>query len=245
MKRLIGIGAVLSLLIFAAATTQAEPKLTFSENEFDFGYVPQHAVVSHVFWMYSSGDAPVHITKIVPGCSCTRMPVEKDILPVGDSLRLVLTFDSRMYMGEVNKHPKIYTDQADSVHALIFHAIATSRPDTINPIQVVPYKLDISQYADHVRDKIDFEIKNVSNRDLDLKLVAYPKDLVTVQLPNKVAAGQSASATVTINPDVLDKKFERSFTFQVNDKNSSRVTVPMIRKIEKPKANAAQASAGK
>jgi hypothetical protein len=232
-------------LLFAAATTQAEPKLTFSENEFDFGYIPQHAVVSHVFWIYSSGDAPVHIIKIVPGCSCTRMPVERDILPVGDSLRLVLTFDSRVYRGAVSKHPKIYTDQADSVNTLIFHANATARPDTIKPVQIVPYKLDISQYADHVRDKIDFEIKNVSNQDLDLNLVAYPKDLVTVQLPSKVAAGQSASATVTINPDVLDKNFERSFTFQVNDKDASRFTVPMIRKIEKPKTNARQASAGK
>lgn len=245
MKRTIGIGVALMLLMLTAATIQAEPKLTFSEAEFNFGYVPQHATVSHVFWLYSSGDQPLNITKIVPGCSCTRMPVEKDILPTGDSLKLVLTFDTRMYRGAVTKHPKIYTNQADSVSQLIFHAIATTRPDSLRPIQIVPYKLDISQYADHVRDRIDFEIKNVSDQDLDLQLIAFPSDLVTVDLPSKVAAGQTASGTVTLKPDALDKHFERSFTFQVSDETGSRFTVPMIRKIEKPRKSAQRVETGK
>lgn len=245
MKRMIGIGVALCMLALVATTIQAEPKLTISETDFDFGYVPQHATVSHVFWLHSTGSEPLHITKIVPGCSCMRMPIEKDVMSAGDSLRLVMTFDTRMYLGAVTKHPKIYTNQADSVSQLIFHAVATKRPDSTRPVQVIPYKLDISQYADHIRNKIDFKIQNVSDQDLDLSMVAYPSDLVTIDLPSKVAVGQAVSGTVTLKPDAIGRHFERSFTFQVDDNNSTRFTVPIIRKIEHPKKTPPQAGKGK
>ncbi len=43
------------------------PKLTISENSFDFGYAPQYAKISHVFWLHSTGSEPLRIVKVVPG----------------------------------------------------------------------------------------------------------------------------------------------------------------------------------
>ena len=54
-------------VIIAAGATLAGPNLTIDEPEFDFGFVPQHAKVSHVFWLHSTGDSTLKITKIVPG----------------------------------------------------------------------------------------------------------------------------------------------------------------------------------
>ncbi len=43
------------------------PQLTIKQDSFDFGIVPQHAKVSHTFWLYSTGDQPVEILRVVPG----------------------------------------------------------------------------------------------------------------------------------------------------------------------------------
>ena len=43
------------------------PRLTIPESKFDFGFVPQHSVVSHAFPLYSTGGKTLKITKIVPG----------------------------------------------------------------------------------------------------------------------------------------------------------------------------------
>ncbi len=45
----------------------AGPKLTMKEPEFNFGYVPQAAKISHDFWLYSTGDSTLRIIKVDPG----------------------------------------------------------------------------------------------------------------------------------------------------------------------------------
>lgn len=45
----------------------AAPRLIIPETEFDFGFVPQNAKVSHVFWLYSAGTDTLKIVKVNPG----------------------------------------------------------------------------------------------------------------------------------------------------------------------------------
>jgi hypothetical protein len=43
------------------------PKLSIPESTFDFGYAPTASTVSHTFWLYSTGDDTLRITRINPG----------------------------------------------------------------------------------------------------------------------------------------------------------------------------------
>lgn len=45
----------------------AEPALTIPESIFDFGYVPQHSKISHVFWLHSTGTDTLKILNVKPG----------------------------------------------------------------------------------------------------------------------------------------------------------------------------------
>ncbi len=42
-------------------------RLTMPETEFDFGYAPQNAKISHDFWLHSSGTSTLEILKVNPG----------------------------------------------------------------------------------------------------------------------------------------------------------------------------------
>ena len=59
------LAALVSLMLVGSAT--AAPKLTIPETEFDFGYVPQNSKVSHVFWLYSTGEDTLKVLKVTPG----------------------------------------------------------------------------------------------------------------------------------------------------------------------------------
>lgn len=58
---------VLLLVVMVASLAQAAPHLTIRDATFDFGFVPQHSKISHTFWLLSTGDDTLKITKIVPG----------------------------------------------------------------------------------------------------------------------------------------------------------------------------------
>jgi hypothetical protein len=45
----------------------AAPQLTIPETEFDFGFVPQNAKISHIFWLYSTGTDTLKILQVSPG----------------------------------------------------------------------------------------------------------------------------------------------------------------------------------
>ena len=77
------------MLLPMTALLQAGPALAIEEDSFDFGYVPQRSKIAHVFWLKSVGDETLKITKVTPGCGCTKAPLEKSELAPGDSTRLV------------------------------------------------------------------------------------------------------------------------------------------------------------
>ena len=57
----------LVLIIVSFGITWSAPRLTINNDSFDFGFIPQHSKVSHVFWLHSTGDDELKILKVLPG----------------------------------------------------------------------------------------------------------------------------------------------------------------------------------
>lgn len=61
---------VLLIMIFTIGlfgVALADPAMTIPESVFDFGYVPQHSKISHIFWLHSTGTDTLKILKVKPG----------------------------------------------------------------------------------------------------------------------------------------------------------------------------------
>jgi len=67
MKRLTFISCMMVVFLWGAVCAYAAPRLTVPESVFNFGYVPQNSTVSHVFWLYSTGDDTLKIINVAPG----------------------------------------------------------------------------------------------------------------------------------------------------------------------------------
>ncbi len=94
-----------------------------------------------------------------------------------------------------------------------------------------PYKLDLSQFGEKLRDKINFTISNVSDEKIDLTIVSYASKFFEITMPSSVDAGKTISCSLKLNKDILKQNFEKSFTIETSDSKKTRFTVPVKRQV--------------
>lgn len=95
-----------------------------------------------------------------------------------------------------------------------------------------------------------FTITNVSDTDIDLTVVSNCSGYFELDLPDKIASGESAKCKLKVYPEYLDQKFEKSFTIELGDVSKSRFTIPVQRRLigggaVKQSASAQKTSGGK
>lgn len=222
-------GSLLFTVLWAGQSLLAGPALTISEDNFDFGTIPQNCKVSHVFWLKSTGDAALEIASVVPGCGCTEAPLQKSILPPGDSTPLEVTFSSASYVGAVLKEPSIKLKGGIPDRKLRFKCNVTVLPDSTRPLVIKPVAVDLTQFGSTPRTEARVAIANVSARDLRLTVVSAPGDPLEVELPEIIPAGQSVTGVVRLKPDGLTRQFDKAITVKVSDERNSRFSIPIHR----------------
>jgi hypothetical protein len=220
---------ILTVIILTAATVSAGPILTVQPESFDFGYAPQNAKVNHLFTLTNTGNETLVIDRVVPGCGCTQAPLKDKILEAGESTELEITFSTGHYQGQVTKRPRIESNGADKPISVDIITDVITRPDSAYPVTVRPYKLDISQFGERERDRLGFNMTNVSDKDVTLTLVAYPSELMTVTLPDAIEAGATIEGEIVLLPAALDESFEKTLTLEFNDSGASRYSIPIKR----------------
>ena len=112
MKRLV----LLGLVFFVSLELWAGPKLAVSEQVFDFGEVKEGILVVHSFLLQNVGDTVLNFTR-APGvsCGCTSAPLPKMTLEPGESLPLVVRFETTGYGGyQVVKYVYVYSDDPET-----------------------------------------------------------------------------------------------------------------------------------
>ncbi len=80
-------------------------------------------------------------------------------------------------------------------------------------------------------DRAFFKITNVSDEDLDMKLVSAPYGYFQLDLPDVIKAGESVECKLMVNPEYLEKTFEKSLTFEFSDATKTRFSVPIVRRL--------------
>jgi len=167
------------------------------------------------------------------------------VLAVGDSTQLEIIFSTKKYTREVKKQPRIQTNEGppDKSVKIISHII--TRPDSTFPVRFSPYKLDLSQFGEKVRDKIEFEITNASDEPLELTLIDMPVGMFDLELPENLKAGQTKKGVLKLDKSVLETSFQKSVTIEVNDAGKTRFTIPVKRTLRNPATATKKATTGK
>jgi hypothetical protein len=145
----------------------------------------------------------------------------------------------------MKKSPRITTNEGPPDKKVNIEVDVVQHPDSTYPVVIEPYKVDLSQFSEKKVDEREFEIANVSDKDLDLTMIAFPEHLMKVDLPDQVGAGETVTGKVTLKDEALKDSFEKSFTFELNDENGTRFTVPVKRTLRTSSKGITEAKAEK
>ncbi len=231
MRRKHGILFPAVVMLVLVGSAWADPALTIPNSIFDFGQVPQNSKVSCTFWLYSTGTDTLKITDVKPGCGCTKTPLTKTVLTVGDSTDLEVIFSTGRRRGNQSKRPRIETNEGELAKYVQIKAEVITNPDSTFPIRIAPYKFDISQFGEKKVTERKFIIENVSERDIEISLVYMPEGIFRIDLPKKVKAGKTEGGRITLRDDALDDEFEKSITIELNDDKQTRFSIPVKRTV--------------
>jgi hypothetical protein len=132
------------------------------------------------------------------------------------------------------KKPSIQTNEGSELKRVEIISDILTNPDSTYPITIKPYKFNISQFGERERKKLNFKITNVSDENVEVKLVDMPEGMFKLDLPKKIKAGKTEDGSIEILDGYVSQEFKKSITIQLNDKATTRFTIPVERTIRIP-----------
>lgn len=107
-----------------AAKAKANPLTTIvlSGSHFDFGKIKKGDKVEHTYEISNTGNKPLIITAVKPGCGCTAPTYSKEPIMPGQKGKVTLSFDSSSFSGMVNKEAEVFANVERTPIVLTFSA---------------------------------------------------------------------------------------------------------------------------
>ncbi|WP_027381355.1 DUF1573 domain-containing protein [Chryseobacterium daeguense] len=106
----------------APASNQPLTSVALSESNFDFGKIKKGDKVEHVYEVTNTGNNPLVISEVKPGCGCTAPDFTKEPILPGKKGKITLHFDSTNFDGNVQKFADVYANVEKSPIKLTFTA---------------------------------------------------------------------------------------------------------------------------
>ena len=93
-----------------AAPTGPKTVISFNEEAFDFGTIPEGEVVEHTFKFKNTGKEPLTISNAKGSCGCTVPDYPKTPIMPGETAQIEIRYDTKR-LGLINKSVTITTNQ--------------------------------------------------------------------------------------------------------------------------------------
>lgn len=216
--------------MLACTSSYSQPRLEISDTDFDFGYTPLNTKLVNRFWFKSVGTDTVVINDIKTGCACAVMPLEKNRIAPGDSMRVGVFWDVKNNLGPTGRTVRIYTNASQDPLRLHMKAVVRPTLDSARPVSVKPFRCELAKSSRAVIDSISFTLTNHTDEDVSVALVSSFPDECELVLPDTIKALASSRGYVKVKPEYADMEFETSMTLLFSDQEASRLTVPIRRK---------------
>ncbi len=201
------------------------PRLKADVEVFDFGFVPQDAIVSHTFWLKNAGTAPAHIDKLIPNCGCTQVPPTDSIVAVGDSLPVEVLFGTRGMLGHVEKFVRIMSNAVGRVPALTIHATSVKNGELPPGATIAPAHMRIGKGSGTQQTRVT--VHNTGKAKLTFHTIEAPEPWILLN-PKEFSLdpGQETAVQIQVNRGSADK-FNKSVTWEASGDSLARFTLPI------------------
>jgi len=162
--------------------------------------------------------------------------LKKKELAVGDSTQIELIHHASL-RGKIRKSATVSTsDTLSGQVRLSYSGEIGSLSDSTFLVIVEPEILDFAPKDGKQETKLKTTIVNNSDQKLTLRIIDYPEDLCKPVLRSKyLKPDKKTELLVKLDRRVKLDRIEKSITFELDDKNKTRFTVPITKVVKTKK----------
>jgi hypothetical protein len=216
----------------AAKAPSEQPRLLVREAHYDYGFTPQDVKVSHEFWLINSGGDTLRLTDIKAPWKCTRAPLTKKVLAVGDSTNAELIFSTGKYKYRIKKSAQIMCNSISKAPRLTFTAHPIADYDSLGIVSLNPIAIDLDADNPEYRKKpgeYRIQVTNLSDEPIKLALIDAPSTRdIKISVPGgTIKPGKEKTIKVKIKSGMAEETFTKSFTIEISNKAQTRFTIPI------------------
>jgi hypothetical protein len=228
--RSLGLLSALLMLLSVAGKAGTMEAIDAVGAHFDFGYVPFGSQIKHRVILINQCDSIVKITRVVPGCGCTQIPLKKKQLAPKESLEVEIILDTgKIQRGLFHKAPTIFTDNMETPRVIINLEGFNLKADETQPlIKLTPNTLHFQKSLGNPVDTV--EITNNTPRGITAKLADGPQaPFLSVETPYlQINSGRHDEMIVKLRASGLEEDtMDESITIVFNDLKRTRITIPV------------------
>lgn len=202
-------------------------RIFFPETAFDYGVVPQGAVVQHEFPVENRGSGPLTISRVVAQCGCTATNASKDLLQPGERGSIKVNFDTSNFSGDREKTVTVFSSDPETQMVTLFLR------GRIEPgVLLRPDRLLFGDVARGMPVTQEFSAEVApGSRMVILEARSFSR-YITVQ--EKEGDSHRKVFSVTIGPDVPMEEFRARISLRVQGKDGRQrdVDVPVFASVK-------------
>jgi len=103
----------------AVVASFATTSILWKTTEINLGEIPQNVPANITYEFTNTGNAPVLITHVQPGCGCTNAQYDKEAIQPGKSTKISATFNAAV-KGPFSKTITVTTNAEEAPRVLTF-----------------------------------------------------------------------------------------------------------------------------
>ncbi len=203
---------IISLLFFGIITLQAQPKISFDKNNYDFGTIIWKNPSKAVFRIKNTGDKPLVISNVTTSCGCTVADWTKSPILPGKEGEINAMFDAKT-LGHFNKTIGVYCNASPTPIYVSIKGEVSSDPKNYtktHPFKIGSIRLDKEEITfDDVnkgdKPSVELLVANTSDKAYTPVLMHLPPYMLAQAIPEKITRKGTGKIKITIDTEKLPK----------------------------------------
>jgi hypothetical protein len=191
------IHTLIILLAVLAVTGAAQPKLTIAGgNSFNLGTVYRGAVAVHRVELRNTGNATLTLGRVEVSCGCTGSIVSNGSIAAGDTGSILITFNSKNFVGPVHKSVTIHSNAEPETSQLEFTATV------VDEILMTPPQFFFQDAEVHRKSVVTMTVTNNGSAPLSFRSFRTQLKGLTLVFPSApIAPGANGTITAEFTPE--------------------------------------------
>ncbi len=229
------------LFIVLTVSLYAQPKIVFSEEEYDFGNINQGDVVSHEYVIKNEGTENLILENIKATCGCTAAQPDKRELKPGESTKLKVTFDSAGRKGIQKKYVYVFSNDTERpqvrlsfVTKILFEGELDAKVVQQPQISLSINEIDFGKVVEGEIKTTQISIANRGKTDLHIRGVVSTCECFELSLSKQnLKPGEVANVTVNFNSKGLSGELTTAITILSSDKMKQQQNIMVTANVVK------------